>query len=60
MDTERRAEGIEERRCGGMKKQKENMNLATEILSDMKKRLNVWRLVAVASIALNIIQWLAK
>lgn len=39
---------------------KKHMNFATEIISDMKIRLNIWRLVAVASIALNVIQWLAK
>ncbi len=43
-----------------MEKGKEGMNLATEIISDMKRRLNIWRLVAVVSIALNVIVVLEK
>lgn len=39
-----------------MRRDKENF--ATELLSDMKRRLNIWRVVAIVSIALNIIQWL--
>ncbi len=35
-------------------------NFATEIIGEMKKRLNIWRLAAVVSIVLNVIQWLAK
>lgn len=39
-------------------KQKKDANFATEIISDMKRRRNIWRIIAAASVALNIIQWL--
>ncbi len=38
-----------------MAKRKENMNLATEILSDMKKQLIRCRIVLIISLAGNII-----
>lgn len=34
------------------------VNLATEILGKLKRQRNIWMLIAVVSIALNIIQWL--
>lgn len=34
------------------------VNLATEILGKLKRQRNIWRLIVVVSIALNIIQWL--
>ncbi len=39
-----------------MAKQKERMNLATEILSDMKRQLIRCRIVLIISLAGNIIQ----
>ncbi len=35
------------------------VNLATEILGKLKRQRNIWMLIAVVSIALNIIQWLS-
>lgn len=33
-------------------------DLATEILVKLKRQRNIWRVAAIISIALNIIQWL--
>lgn len=33
-------------------------NLATELIGEMKRQRNIWRLVAIVSIMLNIIQWM--
>lgn len=32
-------------------------NFATELVGEMKRRRDIWRLVAAVSILLNIIQW---
>lgn len=40
----------------GMVKDKENF--ATEIIGEIKRQRNIWRMLAIVSIALNIIQWL--
>lgn len=37
---------------------KDRENFATEIIGEIKRQRDIWRLVAVASIALNIFQWL--
>lgn len=41
-----------------MAKRKESMNLATEIISIVKRRLIICRIALVVSIALNLIQWI--
>ena len=41
-----------------MKKNKEQTSFATEIIAEMKRQRDIWRIAAVISIALNIIQWL--
>lgn len=41
-----------------MGERKKDANFATEIISDMKRRRNIWRIIAAAGVALNIIQWL--
>lgn len=33
---------------------------AIEIINEIAKQWNVWRLVAIVSIALNVMRWLAK
>ncbi len=35
-------------------------SFATEIIGEAKRQRNIWRFVAVVSIVLNVIQWLAK
>ncbi len=37
---------------------KDKENFATEIIGKIKKQRNIWRMLAIVSIALNIIQWL--
>ena len=41
-----------------MEKGKEGTSLATEVIGDIKRQRNIWRMLAIVSIALNIIQWL--
>lgn len=33
-------------------------NFATEIIGEIKRRRNIWRIIAIVSIVLNIIQWI--
>ena len=36
---------------------KDRGNFATEIIGKIKRQRNIWRMLAIVSIALNIIQW---
>jgi len=33
-------------------------SFATEIISEIKRQRNIWRMIAVVSVILNIIQWI--
>lgn len=33
-------------------------NFATEIIGEIKRQRNIWRIIAIVSIVLNIIQWI--
>jgi len=37
---------------------KDKENFAIEIIGEMKRQRNIWRMLAIVSIVLNIIQWL--
>lgn len=37
---------------------KDKENFAIEIIGKIKRQRNIWRVLAIVSIALNIIQWL--
>lgn len=37
---------------------KDKENFAIEIIGRIKRQRNIWRVLAIVSIALNIIQWL--
>lgn len=37
---------------------KDKENFAVEIIGGIKRQRNIWRVLAIVSIALNIIQWL--
>lgn len=39
------------------RKSAEKDSFATEIISEMKRQRDIWRIVAIISIVLNIIQW---
>lgn len=55
-ETEKEGYCASERRGGVMAEKKDSF--ATEIISEIKRQRNIWRIAAIVSIVLNVIQWI--